>query len=98
VPLLQLHGADDGCILPSQVDDCHRFAAPRAGGRPRRRSLPAHRGPRGDRGTDRGLGQVADHATLAARPYLPAVADQSSASGPVSSLSARWSCRSAWRF
>lgn len=30
VPLLQLHGADDGCFLPSQVDDRHRFAAPRA--------------------------------------------------------------------
>ena len=28
VPLLQLHGADDGCILPPQVDDRHRFAAP----------------------------------------------------------------------
>ena len=27
-PLLQLHGADDGCILPPQVDDRHRFAAP----------------------------------------------------------------------
>ena len=24
------HGADDGCFLPSQVDDRHRFAAPRA--------------------------------------------------------------------
>jgi pimeloyl-ACP methyl ester carboxylesterase len=30
VPLLQLHGADDGCILPPQVDDRHRFAAPHA--------------------------------------------------------------------
>jgi pimeloyl-ACP methyl ester carboxylesterase len=30
VPMLQLHGADDGCFLPSQVDDRHRFAAPRA--------------------------------------------------------------------
>ncbi|HVK20695.1 MAG TPA: alpha/beta hydrolase, partial [Actinokineospora sp.] len=30
VPMLQLHGADDGCMLPSQVDDGHRFAAPRA--------------------------------------------------------------------
>lgn len=40
----------------------------RAGGRPRRRSLPAHRGPRGDRGTDRGMGRVTDHSTLAARP------------------------------
>jgi pimeloyl-ACP methyl ester carboxylesterase len=30
VPLLQLHGADDGCILPQQVDDRHRFAASRA--------------------------------------------------------------------
>src|SRR5439155_23447119 len=29
-PLLQLHGADDGCILPPQVDDRHRFAAPHA--------------------------------------------------------------------
>ena len=28
VPLLQLHGADDGCILRPQVDDRHRFAAP----------------------------------------------------------------------
>ncbi|MDF2562768.1 MAG: Alpha/beta hydrolase fold [Microbacterium sp.] len=28
VPMLQLHGADDQCILPSQVDDGHRFAAP----------------------------------------------------------------------
>src|SRR3954469_11610389 len=35
--------------------------------RGRRRSLPAHRGPGGDRGTDRGMGRVADHATLAAR-------------------------------
>ncbi|EJT04273.1 alpha/beta hydrolase, partial [Rhizobium sp. CCGE 510] len=26
-PLLQLHGADDGCIFPQQVDDGHRFAA-----------------------------------------------------------------------
>ncbi|MEU0312864.1 alpha/beta hydrolase [Nocardioides sp. NPDC006273] len=30
VPLLHLHGADDDCILPPQVDDRHRFAAPRA--------------------------------------------------------------------
>ena len=30
VPLLQLHGADDGCILPPQVNDRHRFAAPHA--------------------------------------------------------------------
>jgi pimeloyl-ACP methyl ester carboxylesterase len=30
VPLLQLHGADDGCILPQQVDDRHRFAASHA--------------------------------------------------------------------
>jgi pimeloyl-ACP methyl ester carboxylesterase len=30
MPLLQLHGADDGCILPPQVDDRHRFAAPHA--------------------------------------------------------------------
>jgi pimeloyl-ACP methyl ester carboxylesterase len=29
-PLLQLHGADDGCILPQQVDDRHRFAASHA--------------------------------------------------------------------
>ncbi len=28
VPLLQLHGADDGCILTPQADDRHRFAAP----------------------------------------------------------------------
>lgn len=28
VPLLYLHGADDGCILPPSVDDRHRFAAP----------------------------------------------------------------------
>ncbi|WP_307076188.1 alpha/beta fold hydrolase [Streptomyces canus] len=28
--LLQLHGADDGCILPARVDDRHRFAAPHA--------------------------------------------------------------------
>jgi pimeloyl-ACP methyl ester carboxylesterase len=28
VPLLHIHGADDGCILPPQVDDRHRFAAP----------------------------------------------------------------------
>ena len=27
---LQLHGADDGCFLPPQVDDRHRFAAPHA--------------------------------------------------------------------
>jgi pimeloyl-ACP methyl ester carboxylesterase len=26
VPMLQLHGADDGCILPQQVDDRPRFA------------------------------------------------------------------------
>jgi pimeloyl-ACP methyl ester carboxylesterase len=26
----QLHGADDGGILPPQVDDRHRFAAPHA--------------------------------------------------------------------
>jgi pimeloyl-ACP methyl ester carboxylesterase len=32
VPLLQLHGADDDCILPQQVDDRHRFAAPRERG------------------------------------------------------------------
>lgn len=30
MPLLQLHGADDGCILPPRVDDRHRFAAPHA--------------------------------------------------------------------
>ena len=30
VPLLQLYGADDGCFLPPQVDDRHRFAAPHA--------------------------------------------------------------------
>ncbi|PUB31852.1 pimeloyl-ACP methyl ester carboxylesterase [Promicromonospora sp. AC04] len=30
VPLLHLHGADDDCILPPQVDDRHRFAAPHA--------------------------------------------------------------------
>jgi pimeloyl-ACP methyl ester carboxylesterase len=30
VPMLQLHGADDGCVLPPRVDDRHRFAAPRA--------------------------------------------------------------------
>lgn len=29
VPLLQLHGANDGCILPAQVDDRHQFAAQR---------------------------------------------------------------------
>ena len=29
VPVLQLHGANDGCILPAQVDDQHRFAAQR---------------------------------------------------------------------
>jgi len=27
---LQLHGANDGCILPALVDDRHRFAAPHA--------------------------------------------------------------------
>ena len=27
-PLLQLHGSDDGCIFPQQVDDRHRFAGP----------------------------------------------------------------------
>ena len=27
VPLLQLHGADDGCILPQKADDRRRFAA-----------------------------------------------------------------------
>ena len=26
VPMLQLHGADDGCSLPPRVDDRHRFA------------------------------------------------------------------------
>jgi pimeloyl-ACP methyl ester carboxylesterase len=36
----------------------------RAGGGPRHRSLPAHRGPQGDRGTDRGMGRVTDHWTL----------------------------------
>ena len=30
VPMLQLHGADDGCFLPPRVDDRHRFSAPRA--------------------------------------------------------------------
>lgn len=25
-PVLQLHGADDGCVLPPTVDDSHRFA------------------------------------------------------------------------
>ena len=25
VPVLQLHGADDGCVLPPIVDDAHRF-------------------------------------------------------------------------
>jgi pimeloyl-ACP methyl ester carboxylesterase len=30
VPLLQLHGADDGCILPPGDRDAHRFAAPHA--------------------------------------------------------------------
>ena len=30
VPLLQLHGANDGCILPPQIDDRHRFAASHA--------------------------------------------------------------------
>ncbi|WP_206430296.1 alpha/beta fold hydrolase [Flavobacterium ustbae] len=30
VPLLQLYGANDGCILPAQVDDRHRFAAQHA--------------------------------------------------------------------
>ncbi|MBB5539497.1 pimeloyl-ACP methyl ester carboxylesterase [Rhizobium giardinii] len=29
VPMLQLHGANDGCILPAQVDDRHQFAARR---------------------------------------------------------------------
>ncbi|MDQ1181852.1 alpha/beta fold hydrolase [Rhodococcus sp. SORGH_AS_0301] len=29
VPMLQLHGAEDGCFLPPRVDDRHRFAAPR---------------------------------------------------------------------
>lgn len=28
VPLLHIHGADDACILPPQVDDRHRYAAP----------------------------------------------------------------------
>jgi len=28
--MLQLHGADDGCFLPPQVDDRHRFDAPHA--------------------------------------------------------------------
>jgi pimeloyl-ACP methyl ester carboxylesterase len=28
VPLLHIHGADDGCVLPPNVDDRHRFAAP----------------------------------------------------------------------
>jgi pimeloyl-ACP methyl ester carboxylesterase len=27
-PLLQLHGADDGCVLPPSEDDSHRFAGP----------------------------------------------------------------------
>ena len=25
-PMLQLHGADDGCILPPAIDDARRFA------------------------------------------------------------------------
>jgi pimeloyl-ACP methyl ester carboxylesterase len=29
VPLLQLHGARDGCVLPPGDDDARRFAAPR---------------------------------------------------------------------
>ncbi len=28
VPLLQLHGADDGCILPPTADDAHLFTGP----------------------------------------------------------------------
>lgn len=36
VPLLHLHGAEDGCILAPDVDDRHRFAAPHA-----REVLPA---------------------------------------------------------
>jgi pimeloyl-ACP methyl ester carboxylesterase len=28
VPLMHIHGADDGCVLPPIVDDRHRFAAP----------------------------------------------------------------------
>lgn len=27
VPLLALHGADDGCVLPPTIDDAHRFTA-----------------------------------------------------------------------
>ena len=27
-PLLQLHGADDGCVLPPTIDDARRFAGP----------------------------------------------------------------------
>jgi pimeloyl-ACP methyl ester carboxylesterase len=51
VPLLQLHGADDGGIVPPQVDDRHRFAAPASvtscTSRPPKRSRNASRhGPR----------------------------------------------------
>lgn len=28
-PLLQLHGADDGCVLPPTIDDARRFSGPR---------------------------------------------------------------------
>ena len=62
VPLLQLHGANDGCILPPAGRRPTSVCRPaRAGSRPRRRSLPAYRGPRGDRGTDHGLGRVGEY-------------------------------------
>jgi pimeloyl-ACP methyl ester carboxylesterase len=28
-PVLELHGADDGCVVPPTLDDRHRFAGPR---------------------------------------------------------------------
>ena len=69
MPLLQLHGADDGCILPPQVDDRHRFAAPHA-----LEVVPdvGHflhiEAPEAIAERIAAWGRVADHSTLAARP------------------------------
>lgn len=56
-PLLPHHGTNDGCILPAQVDDRHRFAARHAMEVVPDVGLFLHiEAPRCDRGTDRGLG------------------------------------------
>jgi pimeloyl-ACP methyl ester carboxylesterase len=68
VPLLQLHGSHDGCILPQVVDDRHRFAGPHAlEVVPELGHFPHIEAPQGDRGTDRGVGRIADHSLRVAR-------------------------------